>query len=240
MRVAICDDIVSDRQKLVEYINRYFGENCIDDLELQEYDCAEALLADKTMPDVLFLDIYMEATNGMDAAKQLLAQGYSGGIIFTTTSKEFGAASYEVNALDYLVKPFSYERFLKSIKKSGDAMTSALSYISIPSGRQRVKLFLRELLYVETGIHCLLFHTKRDTIKSPLTMTEAEVLLLSHKNFIRCHRSYIINLNEVENVTDTTVLMTNGDRVLLNAKNAVSLRRQIADFIWKGMEDRLE
>ena len=131
MRVAICDDILSDRQRLVEYIRRYIGENCIDDLELREYDCAEALLADKTMPDVLFLDIYM-------------------------------------------------------------------------------------------------------------TMAEAEALLLSYKNFIRCHRSYIINLNEVENVTDTTVLLTNGDRVLLNSKNAASLRRQIADFIWKGMDERLE
>jgi len=240
MRVAICDDIQSDRQRLVEYIRRYIGENCIDDLELREYDCAEALLADRTMPDVLFLDIYMKATNGMDAAKQLFAQGYSGGIIFTTTSKEFGAASYEVNALDYLVKPFSYERFLKAVKKSGDALNSALSYISVPSGRQNVKLFLRELLYVETGIHCLLFHGKRETVKSPVTMTEAETLLLPHKNFIRCHRSYIINLNEVENVTDTTVLLTNGDRVLLNSKNAASLRRQIADYIWKGMEKRLE
>lgn len=240
MRVAICDDILSDRKMLVEYITRYIGENCIDDLELREYDCAEALLADKRMPDVLFLDIYMKATNGMDAAKQLCARGYSGGIIFTTTSREFGAASYEVNALDYLVKPFSYERFLKAIRKSGDTLTSALSYISIPSGRQSVKLFLRELLYVETGVHCLLFHTKRDTVKSPLTMAEAEVLLLSHENFIRCHRSYIINLNEVENVTDTTVLLTNGDRVLLNSKNAASLRRQIADFIWKGMGERLE
>ena len=240
MRVSICDDIQSDRQRLVEYIRRYIGENCIDDLELREYDCAEALLADRTMPDFLFLDIYMKATNGMDAAKQLFAQGYSGGIIFTTTSKEFGAASYEVNALDYLVKPFSYERFLKAVKKSGDALNSALSYISVPSGRQNVKLFLRELLYVETGIHCLLFHGKRETVKSPVTMTEAETLLLPHKNFIRCHRSYIINLNEVENVTDTTVLLTNGDRVLLNSKNAASLRRQIADYIWKGMEKRLE
>ena len=240
MRVAICDDILSDRQGLAEYIRRYVGENCIDDLELREYDCAEALLADRTMPDVLFLDIYMKATNGMDAAKQLFAQGYSGGIIFTTTSKEFGAASYEVNALDYLVKPFSYERFLKAVKKSGDALNSALSYISVPSGRQNVKLFLRELLYVETGIHCLLFHTKRDTIKSPVTMAEAEALLLPHKNFIRCHRSYIINLNEVENLTNTTVILTNGDRVLLNIKNAASLRRQIADSIWKGMEERLE
>ena len=60
MRVAICDDIQSDRQRLVEYIRRYIGENCIDDLELREYDCAEALLADRTMPDVLFLDIYMQ------------------------------------------------------------------------------------------------------------------------------------------------------------------------------------
>ncbi len=240
MRIAICDDIISDRQRLVDYIKRYIGENCIDDLEVREYDCAEALLADKMMSDILFLDIYMKATNGMDAAKQLLAQGYSGNIIFTTTSKEFGAASYEVNALDYLIKPFSYERFLKAIKKSGDTMISALSYICIPSGRQSVKLFLRELLYVETGIHCLLFHTKRETLKSPLTMTEAEALLLSYKNFIRCHRSYIINLNEVENVTDTTVLLTNGDRVLLNSKNAASLRRQIADFIWTGMEERLK
>lgn len=240
MKVAICDDIKADRQTLVEYMKQYMGENCLDDLELREYDCAEALLADKVLPDVLFLDIYMKEKNGMDAAKQLFSQGYSGSIIFTTTSKEFGAASYDVNALDYLVKPFSYERFLKGLQKSGEALSAALAYLSVPNGRQNDKIFLRELLYVETGVHCLLFHTKRDTVKSPMTMAEAEKLLLPYPSFIRCHRSYLINLNEVEDLTDTTVVLTNGDRVLLNIKNAASLRRQIADFIWRGMDGRHE
>ena len=81
MRAAICDDILSDRQRLVEYIKRYIGENCTDDLELRKYDCAEALLADERIPDVLFLNIYMRATNGIDAAKQLCSRGHSDGII---------------------------------------------------------------------------------------------------------------------------------------------------------------
>lgn len=240
MKIAICDDIASDRQTLVRYIRQYIGENCIDGLDLREYDGAEMLLMDKPLPELLFLDIFMQKMSGMDAARELVARDYTGGIIFTTTSKEFGAASYDVNALDYLVKPFTYERFLKAVRKSGEALQAALSFITVPSGRQSEKLFLRELLYVETGIHCLLFHTKRDTVKSPMTMAEAASILLKHPTFIRCHRSYIVNLNEVEDVTDTTVLLANGDRVLLNIKNAASLRRQIADHIWHGMEARNE
>ena len=62
--------------------------------------------------------------------------------------------------------------------------------------------------------------------------------LLAHASFIRCHRSYLINLSEVEDVNDTTVLLTNGDRVLLNSKNAAALRRRIADHLWQEMEMR--
>jgi len=238
MRIAVCDDAPSDRRTLLQYVEQYIGENYMDNVDLREYASAEALLAEKTMPELLFLDIYMEGISGMEAARRLLARGYAGGIIFTTSSAEFGAASYDVDALDYLVKPFSYQRFLKAVQRSDDRLRASLASITVPSGRQSEKIFLRELLYVETGSHCLLFHTKRETVKSPMTMAEAASALLTHTSFIRCHRSYLINLGEVEDVSDTTVLLTNGDRVLLNSKNAASLRRRIADHLWKGMETR--
>lgn len=236
MRIAICDDVSTDRQALIQYINKYIGENYAKDVDIREYNCAEALLADKIVPTLLFLDIYMQGINGMEAAKQLLARGYSGGIVFTSATSEFGAASYDLNALDYLVKPFTYGRFLKTIKKCDESLNATLATIPVRSGRQNIKLFLREILYIETGSHCVLFHTLRETIKSPMTMSEVEIRLSKHSSFIRCHRSYIINLNAVEDVNQVSVTLINGDTVLLNTKNAVSLRRKIANYIWRGME----
>ena len=238
MKIGICDDEAADRQTLTQYVERYIEEALMDDMTLRLYDSGEALLRETALPDLLFLDIFMKEATGMDTAEKLRARGYTGGIVFTTTSSAFGADSYEVDALDYLVKPFSYERFIKAMAKCRNLLRESLAFITVPSGRQCEHLPLKELLYVETGSHCLLFHTKRDTIKSPMTMAEAQAALAAHPSFIRCHRSYIVNLNEVEDMNETSVLLTSGDSVLLNVKNAASLKRQIADYVWRGMEAR--
>ncbi|MDD3333972.1 MAG: LytTR family DNA-binding domain-containing protein [Eubacteriales bacterium] len=240
MKIAICDDCEADRQTLLRYLSTYLGENYVNDVELTQYVSAEELLAERTLPDLLFLDVYMGQLSGMDAARQLMQRDYQGGIVFTTTSKEFGAESYEVNAIDYLLKPFSYDRFLRTVKKCDESLHLALAYLNVPSGRQEIKVFLRELKYIETGNHCLLFHTKRETIQSPLTMEQTVTALKPYPDFIRCHRSYIINLAAVEDVTETNVLLTGGDSVLLTVKNATALRRQIADYLWREMEARHE
>ena len=240
MIIAVCDDNGDDRRALVRYLESFLGENVIDGVKLLEFCSAEALLAECEQPDLLFLDIYMVGMSGMEAAHRLTERGFCGGIIFTTTSSEFGAESYEVNAIDYLIKPFSYDRFLKTMGKCDAALRSALASVSVPSGRQKITLLLRDILYIETGNHCLLFHTTREIIKSPMTMEQAESALSSHSGFIRCHRSYIINLAAVAEVDDESATMTNGDSVLLNIKNAAVLRRQIADYIWREMEARYD
>ena len=238
MIIAVCDDNRADRETLIRYLEAYLGENVINNALLTEYENAEALLEDPSQPDLLFLDIFMYGIFGMYAAHRLMERGFTGGIIFTSTSSEFGAESYEVNALDYLLKPYSYDRFLKAMGKCDAALRSALASITIPSGRLKITLFLRDILYIETGNHCLLLHTTRNTYKSPMTMEQAESALSAYLSFIRCHRSYLINLAAVDEVNEESATMTNGDRVLLNIKNAAALRRQIADYIWREMEAR--
>lgn len=238
MKIGICDDCTADRKQLLRYIEIYLGSNCMQDVELCEYSAAEELFAERRLPDLLFLDIYMDRLDGMKAARQLLQKGYEGGLVFITSATEFAAESYEVNALDYLVKPYPYERFQQTMRKCSASLKTALSSVSIPSGRQKMKVFLRDLIYVETGNHCMLFHTRREIIKSPLSMEQSVQLLSDSPDFIRCHRSYIINLSHVEQVRETGVLMSDGSSVLLNVRNASALRKQIADHLWREMEAR--
>jgi len=121
-------------------------------------------------------------------------------VIFTTAYSEHAVQSFELNAIDYLLKPFSAARFLKActkaneqyeLRKNQGSSINDVSAIFIKSGYEQLRLELDSLLYVESSGNYVQFVTEQQKIMSRLTMTEAEALLPA-KDFLRIHRSYIV------------------------------------------------
>ena len=159
--------------------------------------------------DLIFLDINMPELSGIQLYKSL---NHPPKVIFTTAYPEFAAESYEYNAVDYLVKPVKYERFLKAVNKaSGLIQTGSKNlsaspqeqnaenddFIFIKSGQQQVKILPSEILYVEAAGNYMCFYTRDKKVMSLLTMKEVLDLLPS-SNFVRIHKSYIISLNHID------------------------------------------
>lgn len=140
-------------------------------------------------------------------------------VIFTTAYPEFAAESYEYNAIDYLVKPISYERFLKAANKASTAIRSeskpaqpattsapAQEYLFIKSGTQKVKIFPSEILFVEAAGNYMCFHTREKKILSLLNMREV-LELLPEDVFVRIHKSWIISLSHLEAIEKHDVVV---------------------------------
>ncbi|QKJ31657.1 response regulator transcription factor [Mucilaginibacter mali] len=158
----------------------------------------------KHTADLLFLDIKMPDISGLELAEGLQHKPL---IIFTTAYAEHAVTSYELNAIDYLLKPFSYPRFLKACHKAHEQLLlrqggklPVADSIFIKSGYEQIKIAFADLLYLEGGGNYMSFiMTDGRSILSRLTMADA-LTLLPAEIFARVHRSYIVNKTKIDRV----------------------------------------
>jgi len=160
---------------------------------------------DKNPVDLLFLDINMPAMSGVEFYKSL---PYKPMLIFTTSYSEFALESYDLNAVDYLLKPFTLDRFGKAVNKAYDlynlvqhATTSEKSkHLMLKVDHGVVKVILDSILFIEGLDNYLKIHVQNQApIVVRLTM-KALLEKLNEKEFIRVHRSYIVPLHRIESV----------------------------------------
>lgn len=152
--------------------------------------------------DLLFLDIKMPDISGIDFLRSLPDPPM---IVFTTAYSEHAVQSFELDAIDYLLKPFSAARFLKAcnkvheqfeLKRNRRQAAGEPEHIYIKSGYEQVRVGLEEILYVESSGNYMQFVLTNRKIMSRLTMNEAEALLPASV-FIRIHRSYIVSKKRI-------------------------------------------
>jgi len=186
--------IIDDEPLAQELIAKYIQQSGRLQLVMK---CANALQAfailEKQPIDLLFLDISMPVINGIDFIRSLPNPP---AVIFTTAFSEYAADSYELDALDYLVKPITYERFGKSIDKyfkqnsNTDADEKKYFYIKV-NGRLQ-KIMYTDILYAESMRDYMKIVTVKENYITHLTM-KALVDLLPFSLFVRVHRSFIVH-----------------------------------------------
>jgi DNA-binding LytR/AlgR family response regulator len=209
--------IVDDEPFALDLIQSYVEKTPFLELKAtfsNPFEALEYLMTNKT--DLLFLDINMPELSGIQLLKALNQQPK---IIFTTAYSEYGAESYEYNAIDYLLKPIKYERFLKAVTKtlgttnhttdkpvSSPKAEAPKEFVFLKSGTQVYKVHIKDILFIEGAGNYMTFHTREKKILSLLTMKEA-LDLLSNKGFIRIHKSYIVPLNQISIIEKHRVII---------------------------------
>lgn len=156
--------------------------------------------------DLLFLDIQMPELSGTSLAKMVNPKTR---IIFTTAYSQYAVAGFDLNVLDYLLKPITFERFQQAIEKAKDYFQ--LQYqeeiITIKSGYDLHKIRLEDILFIEGSSEYVIFHTDEKRIMSYQTL-KSLVLSLS-KQFMRVHRSFIVNKQKVKAMKGKELLIGN-------------------------------
>ena len=209
MNVAIVDDELEMRQTLVDYIGR-FGEESGIELETVTFESGEQFLKNyKLIFDIIIFDIDMPGINGIDTARKLREMDSNVTIIFVTNIAQYAINGYEVDAVDYILKPVSYYDF--SMKFHRTVAKAA------QKKERTIKIEIAEaLIYVEVLSHYLYFHTTKRDYRSRGNISEIEKELEKY-NFVRIHRSYIVNLKYVSKVLSKEV--TVGEHVLPVSRN---------------------
>ena len=204
----VVDDEPLARQLIVSYIDQLTDLECVG-----SYDSALAAFAvlHSQSVEVMFLDIEMPGITGMDFVKSLKKHPK---VIFITAHAEFAVDAFEIEAVDYLVKPVTFERFLKAVQKvTQPANTPYIaqpvaetSSIFLKVDRRLVKVDFSEICYIEAMGDYLKVHTIHKTYVTYMTLSKVESLIPASK-FIRIHRSTIIHTDFVQYVEGNYVML---------------------------------
>lgn len=240
MQIVICDDLKEARDALREHIHA-FSLSVVLDYVIEDYENAESLLAavrrGKVHPNILFMDIYMDGMSGMDAVKLLIAEGFSGSVIFTTTSESHSIESYKIMADGYLLKPYTREDFNRNFERAVRNYTESFKTISFLCDRLEFRIFLKDLEFVESARRNSLLHTKTQTLRTSKSVAAFAEELAVENCFLHCHRSYIVNLNFVAKVEDDHLRMKNGDKVPFTIRNKKAIKKAVSDYFFLKMRE---
>ena len=221
MNVIIIDDELLARRLTREYLSHHADINIIGECE----NGLQAVTAIAELnPDLIFLDIHMPKMSGLEV---LDVTGRKSGVIFTTAYDEYALKAFELHAVDYLLKPFSQERFDAALNQArhllslGQQPTSAQSSnidqlirhqlidrIAIRDRGQMHFIAIEKIDYIEAQDDYIMIHSEGKSILKTQALSDIETQLDPQK-FIRIHRSYVINLaqlNRIERVTKDSVL----------------------------------
>jgi len=207
-KCIIIDDEPIAIRLIQDHLNRFENFKCIGTFT-RPLDALDAVNNEKV--DLLFLDINMPGISGIELLKSL---PNSFNVIFTTAYRNFAVDAFDLNAIDYLVKPISFERFVKAMNKflaihtkSSNTQTEEISnkdFIIFKADKKNYKIKFTDILYIESLDNYIKIHMPDVSIICYDSLTKVEEQLPA-KNFIRIHRSYIVNLTRVDVFTSAYV-----------------------------------
>jgi DNA-binding LytR/AlgR family response regulator len=215
--------IVDDEPLAIEALEILIKK--LPDLEIVD-KCTDAIRAfgilQKKHIDLMFLDIQMPEITGLSFLKTLKNPPF---VIFTTAYREYALEAFDLDVVDYLLKPISFERLMKAINKyyqvSGRTIQPSSSekqkaFITVRADRKNVKINLEDILYIESLKDYVRIHTpgKRTITKSTLSSLEDQ---LPSEQFLRIHRSYIVSIKRIRAFTHEFVEVE--DKALPIGKN---------------------
>jgi DNA-binding LytR/AlgR family response regulator len=233
LRIALCEDTPVDAELLATLI-----EMSKVPCALECFTTGEALLEvfEKDMFDLIFLDVYMGELTGVQTAERIRDIDSQVVIVFTTTSDDFTREGYRLNAYKYLLKPVSSEDVLDALElatfKRDKAQGATLTIVTdnIP-----VVIPLDDILYVESSNRKSHIWTTGETFSTTMTIDDLARLLPSPQ-FLRSHRSYIVNLDHVDDIEEDFI-MDNGELAYIAVKNHRKIKHIYDDYLFSRVRD---
>lgn len=193
---------VDDEPMALEVIRSHASKVTFLDLKSTFTDAFKALEYLQQEPvDLIFLDIKMPDISGMEFYNSLSKRPL---LIFTTAYSEHAVASFEMDAVDYLLKPFSLARFIKACNKAFELYnfrnaSAGTDHFYVKTGYEQVKVLYDDILYLEASGNYVTFVTRDKKVLSRSTFAEAINLLPADK-FVRVHRSFLAAINKIDKV----------------------------------------
>ena len=205
--------IIEDQLPAQRILKRYIEDIGILRLVSTHSDAIQAIGTLNTQPiDLIFLDIHLPKLSGIDFLKTLKNPPL---IILTTAFSDYAIESYESDVVDYLLKPFSFERFVKAVSKATNLKQQIISESSakpvsqgifIKSGYEHIRIDLADVIYIKSDADYTEIHlkSKKHLSSEPLKNWEEQ---LGAFQFLRIHKSYLVNTTKIEKLVGNQIFL---------------------------------
>lgn len=237
MRIAICDDCMKDAALL----KRFLGGH-----EASVYLDAESLLADMKDKNIKFdlylLDIFMgnategNAMDGIMLAKRLRKTQEDAAICFVSTSNDFYREAYDLYAMQYLLKPVQEAEVKKLLAKVTKSIAvNREQKLSVSSRGQTTSIPYTKILYISSREHTITICCTDGTVQECKGKLNELALKVCGDTFMRCHQSFVVNMNHVDNLSGTDLIVA-GEQIPVSRRYYAEVKRRYQEMLFWGVD----
>jgi DNA-binding LytR/AlgR family response regulator len=231
MNVLICDDMIKDANGLAAML-----ASCGFEIQTSIFtDPFKTLkhIQSGASVDVCFLDIVMPEMNGIKLAEKLRESKFAGEIVFLTTFNNFASQSYQVKAFSYMLKPVSCEKLNGVMNALQNLQAKDESSLSVKAHGIANSIPFRDISYVEANHNAIsIYLLDNSVIKVYVALGKITQQLLQDNRFDKCHRSFIVNLNEIKTIANNELVMKCGKSIPIS-KGYLQVKNKIVKWMFK-------
>ena len=241
-QIVLCEDDRDDAGHILSMLREYGRIRPELNLEIvhlaSAFDLLERIEAG-LRPDLLLMDIYLPGKTGVEAVKELREAGLKNDVFFLTVSEDFARIAYDLDVLQYLVKPVAKERFFEVLDRQISRLRQKPRSVLIKArGREARRILCGDILYCETRRNEQLIHTAQETIAARLTAGEMRELLSPPKGvsyraspeFVSLGTSYIVNMNHIASMKEQSIVLDGGQEIRLSYRRFLEVRAKYFSF----------
>ena len=234
IKIGLCDDnhlYLKELSKLLDKISK----NKDISIEIIKFNSGEELInfhnKRKNYFDLIFLDILMKGINGIDTARALKLLCPTTYIIFATISKDYALDSYEVDAYSYILKPYNYDKIeSKFLDVLENIINNKKNILYVKNNQDIYSINLNKTIYFESSLRKIISYSLTENISFYDKLSDLENRLCCD-NFVRCHRSYLVNLNYVKNIVGSDIITTTNHKIPISKKYLKSIREYFIEYL---------
>ncbi len=212
--VAVCDDTEEERLQAAEYAGRFFDREGIE-VRIETYASGRELLESDREYDLYLLDVLMPGMSGIDTAQALAEAKGHPVVVFITSSLESAVEGYRVEAAGFILKPVEEESFWATMERVVRRRLGVKkAVLPVVHNRVNVELPLERLAWFENRLHRVFVKlTDGEVLSVNQKLSELQLVLEPHSQFLRCHQSYLVNLDYVDKLEDSCFYMRDGQMI---------------------------
>ena len=239
MYIAICDDQLDELEALTTLIQKWQKEHQTTCRFKTFRSAAELLDAAKKEAFTLYiLDVIMPGTNGIATAKEIRGFDTVADIIFLTSSPSFAYESYEVKARDYLLKPIRESMLFPILDQIFLSEQRPQEGLTLKSGTALIRILFSQLEYVEVNRKHLYFNLTNGQIQEIFgALKDYEEVLLNQPEFMRVHRSYIVNMLQVAELSSAGIRTFSGKLIPVSRQLYPQIQKEYMNLLFAHRED---
>lgn len=237
IRIAVCDDLKEDRDILIKILSEYLDQNNLY-AEVDEFISGEAFLAsDISRYRLVFLDIFMDKLNGMETAKKLIRENHKVQIVFASTSIDFAAEAFTIEALHYIVKPIKEKQVYGVLDKFFDSFYS-MRTIEVKVGRMEESIYISDILYIEAKGKKTIIHMKNGTLEASQSLSEM-AKIVPQGDFCMPIRWALVSMREITSMPSNVLKLSDQTEIPISRGKREEIKNTFADFRWADMRRRM-